>query len=582
MTRDPETFFAKPRSAPHRQYEALRAFFYEGQQAEEVARRFGYKLSAFYSLTRDFRHECTTREGEEKCFVAHAPGRRPEVHIANSRDLILTLRKKYLSVSDIKAALDSQHLQISEQQIYRIIHEDGFARLPRRTSRMRDETLAMATIAAPKSQMLACDPEIFQTQHSIGVLCFLPYLQQYGIDQLIQTSGYPETTTIPRLNSILSFLALKLSGAGRYTMDDQWCMDRGLGVFAGLNVLPKAAWFPSYSHRVTRDRNLTLLKKLHTLWGKHGLLSDTANLDFVSIPYWGDDAHLENNWSGTRHKAIPSILAALAQDPHSGIVTYGDTNVRHKKKSGVVVEFLDFYKEDHTTALKYLVFDSKFTTYENLRKLDDDEVKFLTIRRRGEKIIRQLNALPSSDWTSIRVPDSTGKGRTLSTNDQTIHLAEYGKNIRPIAITGHRKIKPALLLTNDFTIKVADVVRKYAQRWLVEQDIAEQIYFFHLNRVSSSMVIKVDFDFTMSILAHNLYRLLAADLPGYSHATAQSLFNRYLLNSGQVRIDQAAVTVLLRKKRHLPALLTAMRQFQDLKISFLHHKILCFAGASHS
>jgi hypothetical protein len=328
--------------------------------------------------------------------------------------------------------------------------------------------------------------------------------------------------------------------------------------------------------------NLTLLKQLHTLWGKHGLLSDTANLDFVSIPYWGDDAHLENNWSGTRHKAIPSILAALAQDPHSGIVTYGDTNVRHKNKSRVVVEFLDFYKENNSTALKYLVFDSKFTTYENLRKLDDDEVKFLTIRRRGEKIIRQLNALPSSDWTSIRVPDATGKGRTLSTNDQTIHLAEYGKNIRQIAITGHRKIKPALILTNDFTIKVADVVRKYAQRWLVEQDIAEQIYFFHLNRVSSSMVIKVDFDFTMSILAHNLYRLLAADLPGYSHATAQSLFNRDILNSGQVRIDQSAVTVLLRKKRHLPALLTAMRQFQDLKISFLHHKILCFAGASHS
>jgi transposase len=174
MTRDPEKFFAQPRSPTHRQYEALRAFFYEGQQAEEVARRCGYKLSAFYSLTRDFRHECTTREVEEKFFVAPTPGRRPEGRIAKSRELILTLRKKYLSVSDIKAVLDSQHLQIAEQQIYRIIHEDGFARLPRRTRRLRDETLARATIAAPKSHMLADEPEIFQTQHSIGVLCFLP------------------------------------------------------------------------------------------------------------------------------------------------------------------------------------------------------------------------------------------------------------------------------------------------------------------------------------------------------------------------------------------------------------------------
>jgi len=582
MALDPDQFFAKPHNATHRQYEALRTFFYEGKPAAEVARRFGYTLSAFYSLTRDFRTGCTASEVEDKFFVTHTPGRKPEGHMAKSRELILTLRKKYLSVADIKAVLDSQQLQISEQQIYRIIQGDGFARLPRRTQKMRDETLALATLAAPKSKLRQWAPEIFQTQHSIGVLCFLPYIHQYGIDKLIQDSGYPATTTIPRLNSILSFLALKLSGAGRYTMDDQWCMDRGLGLFAGLNVLPKAAWFTSYSHRVTREMNLTLLKQLHTLWGKHGRLSDTANLDFVSIPYWGDGAHLENNWSGTRHKAIPSILAALAQDPHSGIVTYGDTNVRHKNKSGVVVEFLDFYKEETATELKYLVFDSKFTTYENLRKLDDDEVKFLTIRRRGEKILRQLHALPSSEWTTIRVPDATGKGRTLSTNDQTIPLAEYGKPIRQIAITGQGKIKPALILTNDFTIKVGEVVRKYAQRWLVEQDIAEQIYFFHRNRVSSSMVIKVDFDFTMSILAHNLYRLLAADLPGYSHTTAQSLFNRFILNSGQVRIDQSAVTVLLRKKRHLPALLTAMRKFPDVKISFLNYKILCFAGASHS
>ena len=61
-----------------------------------------------------------------------------------------------------------------------------------------------------------------------------------------------------RLNSLLSFIALKLSGVRRYSHDDVWCMDRGLGFFAGLNVLPKAAWLTSYSHRVTREMNLQL------------------------------------------------------------------------------------------------------------------------------------------------------------------------------------------------------------------------------------------------------------------------------------------------------------------------------------
>jgi len=51
----------------------------------------------------------------------------------------------------------------------------------------------------------------------------------------------------------------------------------------------------------------------------------------------------------------------------------------------------------------------------------------------------------------------------------------------------------------------------------VEKTISEQIEFFHLNRLSSSMVIKVHFDLTMLILAYNLYRLLAPELPGYAH-----------------------------------------------------------------
>ena len=83
-------------------------------------------------------------------------------------------------------------------------------------------------------------------------------------------------------------------------------MDRGLGLFAGLNVLPKAAWFSSYSHRVTRKMNLSFLRSLHKLWQKNALLSETTNLGCTAVPYWGDD------------KAFASILAVIAHDPDSG------------------------------------------------------------------------------------------------------------------------------------------------------------------------------------------------------------------------------------------------------------------------
>ena len=56
---------------------------------------------------------------------------------------------------------------------------------------------------------------------------------------------------------------------------------------------------------------------------------------------------------------------------------------------------------------------------------------------------------------------------------------------------------------------LSGLLRRYSRRWLTEKSIAEQPAFFHLNRLSSSMVIKIDFDLTMTDLARNLYQLLA-------------------------------------------------------------------------
>ena len=209
-------------------------------------------------------------------------------------------------------------------------------------------------------------------------------------------------------------------------------MDRGIGLFAGLNVLPKAAWFSSYSHRVTTDMNFKFLKALHANWQKLGLLGDTSNLDFTTIPYWGENDHLENNWSGKRSKALASMLAVLAQDPDSGIIDYGHANVMHKTESNVVLEFIDFYGKDFRGKrdLKYLVFDSKFTNYENLSKIDDDNVRFITIRRRGSNIVERLNSLPKSSWKTIRIERAGNKKAAVKVIDEVIFLKGYNKDIR--------------------------------------------------------------------------------------------------------------------------------------------------------
>ena len=283
------------------------------------------------------------------------------------------------------------------------------------------------------------------------------------------------------------------------------------------------------------------------------------------------------------------MLAVLAQDPESGIIDYGNSNVIHKNESAVVLEYLDFYRStpQSDNSLKYLIFDSKFTNYQNLSILDDQKIKFITIRRRGGKMLEEIQG--NTSWKTVRVEASGLKKRTLKVWEQHVTLTGYkdektgeAKLIRQIVITGHGKIKPAVIITNDFDLKIEFLIRKYCKRWLVEKGISEQIDFFHLNRVSSSMVIKVDLDFVMSILAHNLYRLFASYLDRYQHMSDERIYEMFIHNSGEVEIEQSEIRIDLKKKRELPLLLDFLKSEKIENCSWMNNKNIIFNPTASS
>lgn len=579
---EPLKFFLTTNSTAQKQYEALRMFFVENKTAKEVADKFGYTYRGFTTIVSNFRKDLKTRQTSELFFHDKKRGRKRTEQTNEAKDIIVKLRKKYYSVEDIKTTLDSKNIKISEKTIYNILREEGFSRLPRRLKTVK-RNLETPKIEAEKSVALSFELETFKSV-SAGILSLLPYIEKYGINKIIEQSNYPGTESIDKLNSILSFIALKASNIRRYTADDLWCMDRGAGLFAGLNVLPKTAWFSSYSHRVTSGMNKKFLKLLHQKWISEGLLGDTFNLDFTTIPYWGEDEHLENNWSGKRGKALSSMLAVLAHDPDSGIIDYGNANVTHKNESAIVLEFLDFYRQtpEEAKKLRYLVFDSKFTNYENLNRLNEKGIKFITIRRRGKKIVDRLNSLPKLNWKKVRVESARNKKRTIKVFEEYVSLNGYEEKIRQINITGHGKIKPAIIITNDFDMPIEYIVRKYTKRWIVEKAISEQISFFHLNNVSSSMVIKVDFDLTMTILTHNLYRLFARDLNRFSHLSDQSIYEKFIVNSADIKIEEESIEVRFKKKRNLPLILETMVNYEEQNYSWLNNRKIKFSGATYS
>ena len=592
-TRAPSTevleYFSNPSLSTHRQYLALRMFFFNGASAEAVAQEFGYRPTAIYSFARNFKQklkECSD-DGGDPFFQILRTGPKAVDREGDDAQLVVEYRKKMLSIPEIEILMAGIGRPMSAGLIGGILRENGFTRMPKRDRATKEETYLNSGYAqlaeAPISKALAFDMrESSVPTKGAGLLCFLPIIKKYGIDTVIECSTYPGSKTISKLNAILCFLALKLSDFERYGQDDAWCMDRGLGMFAGLNVLPKTTWFSIYADKVTREMNVAFLKACNRIWMANGLLNDTVNLDFVAVPYWGDPDTFERNWSGKRRKAIDSIQAALAHDPDTGIICYGDTTVLHENQNEVVLEFLDFFHSDEqeNSNLKYLVFDSIATVYENLGKLDDKGIKFLTIQRKSES--QQKKAAAIKNWKKARIGLDNHKSRQITYAESVATSNKYGKGkrLRQIFLKGSH-VNHSCIITNDFELSAELVVRKYAHRWLIENEIQEHVDFFHLNRNSSGIVIKVDFDLTMTILAHNLYRLLANEIPRYHHCTAKKIYESFIEGFGEFDIDDDTVNVKLNLKRGLQLLLAALPK-DKFHYQWVGGKTFFFQANNHS
>ncbi|MFX0141955.1 MAG: transposase, partial [Candidatus Hodarchaeota archaeon] len=562
-------FFNNPTVPLQKKYEALRSYHVGNLKTKELAKKFDISILTFNTWNRDFGKALRSQE-PLKFFIQLKPGPKKKKKVELIKDRVIALRKKYIAITDIKSILNAQNIQISLDTIHQIIKNEGFARLPKRTKAEKKNISIPELIQAPEAQKIS--PLLLTgnfTTRDGGALVFLPILKELKIEKLVKAANYPETKQIPSLNYILSFICLKILDKERLSHADDLNLDRGLGLFAGLNVLPKNTSMNSYSYNVSREMNRTFLKELFKATEKLFPFSGDVNLDFTAIPHWGDKSILENNWSGKRHQALKSILAMIAQDPDKGFISYTNAEIKHKNQSDEILKFVDFWQESTGNSLKCLIFDSKLTTYENLDKLNQDKVKFITIRCRSKNLVNSLEKIKKNKWQTVAVTGVKRKHQKLRVyENKRIRLNKYKGYIRQIVITNHGHKEPTFIITNDFDSKLNDIVKKYARRWLVEKSIAEQIDFFHLNRVSSSIVVKVDFDLTMTVIANTLYRLLAFKLIGFENCTAKEIYRKFIENAAIVKFDGQNIFIELLKKFHNPILFKTDYCTSPTKISW--------------
>ena len=543
-------YFVEPSEPAQRRYEALRAYFVEGAGAAEVGARFGYSPAVVHQMASEL------RAGRAAFFRDSKPGPKGPGKASRVRDRVLALRAEDRSVTEIASALQAAGTPVSAQTVWSILAAEGIEPLARRTLGERGSLPRLAPVKAraldawPAGEEIVCD-------HA-GLFLLVPGIVQLGLHELVGAAGYPSTTVLSAWRSIGALLLAKCARTPRVSHSHSLADDPALGLLLGLTALPKATHLSSYSYRVRRESNERLLAGLTRRLRELGLASGEQgfNLDFHAIRHHGADTQLEKHYVPRRSQRTRAVLTFFAQDHASSEMVYANADLTKQEQAREVLAFADYWQQIAGQDPGLLVFDSKLTTYKILSELSQRGIRWLTLRERGSKLIADLAQLPDSEWKTVRV-ERSGRYRSPQIHDQLTQIKGIEGRVRQLAIRNIGREQPTLLISNDLETTSKNLFARYAERMNIENELDAYIQGFHLDALSSGLPLNVDLDTTLTVIAGNLYRLLARQLPRYERATPDRLWRHFLDATGTIHTSEDALTVDLNVRTYHPVLIDA-------------------------
>ncbi len=165
------------------------------------------------------------------------------------------------------------------------------------------------------------------------------------------------------------------------------------------------------------------------------------------------------------------------------------------------------------------------------------------------------------------IPDSASSGG---------YASQGHPQVSSIALRNIGRDEPTLIITNALTTPAKDLFARYAERMTIENELDAYISGFHLDALTSGLPLNVDLDTTLTVVAGNLYRILARTLPRYETATPDKIWRHFLDATGTLNVTNDAITVNLNLRTYHPVLIDAGFADLDLPIPWLNNRHLRF------
>jgi hypothetical protein len=287
---------------------------------------------------------------------------------------------------------------------------------------------------------------------------------------------------------------------------------------------------------------------------------------------------MEKHYVTKRSRRQKGILAFLARDDQTRVFCYANGQLRKEQQNDEILQFVAFWKQRTGRYPPELIFDSKLTTYANLSRLNDLGIRFITLRRRSPKLLREIATTPPSTWRRIELEGVSRLYKTPRILDRKITLSGYEGLLRQMMILDLGHEEPTLLLTNQIGRSPAPLIERYARRMLIENQIADGIDFFHMDALSSAVAMKVNCDLQLTLMASSLYRLLGTRIGhGYETAKSRHLFRDFINATATIRLADKNLQVTFAKRAHNPLLLAAGLDKTEAVVPWLENRRLKLA-----
>jgi len=319
--------------------------------------------------------------------------------------------------------------------------------------------------------------------------------------------------------------------------------------------------------------------------GKRGLeRGGSVHLDCHTMPLPGEAALLAKHDMAKRSRRPKGRRAFRAHEEANQVFCYPNADLRQEEPHDEGLRVVEFWQEKTGKVPEALRVESRLTTSAHLDQRNEMPMKCMPRRRRTQKRLNALHALPLRPWRRMEREQIARADKTPRLDDQESALQGDAQPLRQIAIKELGHEEPTILLPHHLATSPVQLMGRYAQRRLVANGISDAIECFHLDALSSAVAMQVTCALMLTMMASSLYRLLGARMGrGDEPARANHIFRDFVDAPATSALTEKEVMVQLPKRAPHPLLLAAGFDKECLPIPWLAKRTLrlVFGEMSH-